>query len=118
MQTVPEPTATDLAYNKVSSATLNGGEKLTTTFVPDGHSGTFVLPTLAISKHVNSSYEVRLDGNTVFGPAAIPPTDIDDLGVTWLPALQFTTELKLIVKNLDSAAHTYHVQPVGWEVLA
>jgi len=43
------------------------------------NSAEFRVGTVAISKRPDSEYVVRMDGETVFGPAPIPPTDIDDL---------------------------------------
>jgi len=114
---VPQPKADDIPFNDPISRQLNGGQKLIITFDPTQRVTEFVLPVLAISKHPQSSYEVWLDGQQVYGPAPIPPTDIDDLTVTFLPAQRFEASMKVIVRNLsDNTPRSYSVQPVGWEV--
>jgi len=56
----------------------------------------------------------------VFGPAPIPPTDIDDLQVTFTPALGFSQSMEVIVRNLSATTgeRDYSIQPVGYEVMS
>ncbi|QCP90395.1 hypothetical protein [Haloarcula marismortui] len=114
---VPQPAADDVPYNDPISRSLDPGSQLTVTFEPTKQVTEFVLPILAVSKHPNSSYEVWQDGEKIYGPAPIPPTDIDDLTATWLPARRFSSKLRIIVRNLgDTTTRTYSIQPIGWEV--
>lgn len=117
MTVVPEPAADDIPFNDPISRRLDGGQKLTVEFVTTQRVTDFVLPILAISKHPESSYEVWLDTERVYGPAPIPPTDVDDLQTTFYPAKRFESRMKVIVRNLsDSITRSYSIQPVGWEV--
>ena len=117
MTVYPEPGAHDIPYNDPISRELDGGQKLTVEFEPAQRVTEFVLPILAISKHPDSSYEVWLDGEPVYGPAPIPPTDVDDLVTTFYPAKRFATRMKVIVRNLSAnTPRSYSIQPIGWEV--
>ncbi|MEA5388336.1 hypothetical protein VB779_15690 [Haloarculaceae archaeon H-GB11] len=117
MTVVPRPREGDVPYNDPITRSVDPGTKLTVTFTPKQQVSEFVLPILAISKHPESSYEVWKDGERIYGPAPIPPTDIDDLTATWYPARRFSTDLKVICRNLsDTTARNYSVQPIGWEV--
>lgn len=97
------------------SVELGSGQRAVITWSPSRSGTTFHMPVLAASKAADTSYEVKADGRTVFGPAAIPPTDIDDMKAIWDPPQQFDSELKLIIKNLGTGTRTYHAQPVGFE---
>jgi hypothetical protein len=113
---VPQPSPDDVPYNDPVTRRLGTETKLTLTFRPVGSTSEFVLPTLAISKHPESSYTAWMDGEKVYGPAPIPPTDVDDLTVTFMPARRFSSKLTVEVKNLsDTTARDYSIQPVGWE---
>lgn len=116
---VPEPDADDRPVNEPTSVALGSNQEATLTWRPAQQVGTIVLPTVAISKRPDSEYVVRIDGETVFGPAPIPPTDIDDLAPTFLPAYELQQELTLIVRSFQQTTgdRTYHVQPVGYEVV-
>jgi len=114
---VPEPQPGDIPYNDPISRELDGGQKLVVTFNPTQRVTDFVLPILAMSKHPESSYEVWIDGEQVYGPAPIPPTDIDDLVTTFLPAKRFKSSMRVICRNLSSnTPRSYSIQPIGWEV--
>ena len=121
---MPEPDPATIAgqeavpVNETYSAALSPGQKLTAEFSPTTSGTTFYLPVLAISKHPHSAYSVKADGTTIFGPdAAIPPTDIDDLGTVWWPPREWDSDLKVTVKRLSTANtdEMYHIQPIGWE---
>jgi hypothetical protein len=114
---VPQPSPHDIPFNDPVSSRLDGGQKLVVEFETAQRVTDFVLPILAISKHPESSYEVWLDGEQEYGPSPIPPTDVDDIGPTFLPAKRFGTSMKVIVRNLSaSTPRSYSVQPIGWEV--
>jgi len=114
---VPTPDADHTPYNNPVSRRLGPGQQLTVTFAPQSRITEFYLPMLGISKYPNSSYEVWMDDEREYGPSPVPPTDVDDMGPVWIPAKQFRSELRVIVRNLsDSTSRTYTVQPIGWEV--
>jgi len=114
---VPEPAADDVPYNDPITRTVDPGEQLTVEFSPTQQVTQFILPLLAISKHPASSYEAWMDGKRVYGPAPVPPTDIDDLGATFIPAHRFSSSLTIYVRNLsDATTRQYTIQPIGWEV--
>ncbi|MFB6087855.1 MAG: hypothetical protein ABEJ85_04980 [Haloarculaceae archaeon] len=99
---------------------LDSQEEARLTFHPVRSPAEFLLGTVAISKRPESEYEVRMDDETVYGPAPIPPTDIDDLAVTWSPAREFNQSLEVIVRNLDdtTGSRRYSLQPIGYEVMS
>lgn len=105
-----------VAFNEPLQTTIPGSSEGTFTFSPTQAGATFYLPVLAATKRDNTTYEVRLDGNNVFGPAAIPPTDLDDLATTFMPPQTFGQELLVIITNTSGSGRTYTVQPIGWEV--
>lgn len=111
----PEPTPDATPINKPATVTLQPDERGTITFSPKKRVSELVLPIIAMSKHPSCIYEVRTDGDAVYGPASIPPTDIDDLQVCFLPALRFSETLTIEVSNVGSATRQINVQPVGWE---
>lgn len=114
---VPEPSANDVPYNDPITRILDPGQQLTVTFEPTQQVTQFILPILAISKHPESSYEAWMDGKRVYGPAPVPPTDIDDLAATFIPARRFSSSLTVYVRNLsDTTTRRYTIQPLGWEV--
>lgn len=114
---VPKPDADAVGYNDPITRRLDPGQQLTVTFSPKQQVSEFLLPILAISKYRNSSYEMWLDGERQYGPAPIPPTDIDDLTATFVPAKSFSSSMRVVVRNLDdTSTRTYSVQPIGWEV--
>ncbi|MFC7069486.1 hypothetical protein [Halobaculum lipolyticum] len=115
MDWVPAPAPDDVPFNEPYTADLDDGEKVTVTFTPEQSGSVFYLPVLAISKVRGTIYEVRDDGSTQYGPAAIPPTDIDDTTVTFAPAKQFRDSLEVIIRNNSGAPQTYHIQPIGFE---
>ncbi|MFC6796173.1 hypothetical protein ACFQFH_19915 [Halobaculum halobium] len=114
MPWVPEPDPDDVPFNEPYTAELDDGEKVTVTFTPEQSGSVFYLPILAISKVRGTIYEIRDDGSTQYGPAAIPPTDIDDMTVTFAPAKRFR-DSQVIIRNTSGAPQTYHIQPVGFE---
>jgi hypothetical protein len=114
---VPKPTGTDAPFNEPVEVKLSPGERGTVTFAPDQTDGTFYLPILAASKRSDTVYKVRADGRVVYGPATIPPTDIDDLSVCFLPSREFARDLIVEITRLSTASgdQLYSVQPVGFE---
>lgn len=114
---VPTPDPEAIDYNDPITQTLDPGQQLKVTFSPKQQVSRFMLPIMAISKHRNSSYEMWLDGERAYGPAPVPPTDIDDLAATFIPSKSFSTSMVIYVRNLDdTATRRYTVQPIGWEV--
>jgi len=114
-EVIPTPDEEAIPFNEPENVTLSGGQKGTITFSPVQGSAAFHLPILAVSKFGSTTYEVWTDSEQRYGQASIPPTDVDDLGVTFLPALGFERELKVIIRNTGGTQHTYYIQPVGWE---
>jgi hypothetical protein len=115
MTVFPQPADGDLPFNEPATVTLGPDELAQLEFTPQQNSTTFVLPILAVSKEPGTEYRVKADGEVVYGPASVPPTDIDDLQVTFLPARKFETSLVVEVANVGAKEHRYTVQPVGWE---
>lgn len=115
MRVIPEPDADDIPFNDPFTVTLTSGEKGTVTYKPEQSGATFWLAALAISKRSGTVYEVRDESGTIYGPAAIPPTDIDDLTACWIPAQSFAQKLTVIIRNQSGTRKTYSVQPVGYE---
>jgi len=114
-EVVPTPDADDLPFNDPYRVNLDPGKRLTVTFQPDQRSTTFRLPILAISAHPEMHYRVRVD-ETVRFDAPYPPTDPDDMTVTFVPCISFNRSLEVVVENLsDSATRNVVVQPIGWE---
>lgn len=115
MNAVPTPTADATPFNEPATVRLEGGEKATAEFSTVQAVTELQVPVVAVSKHPQSVYVVSADGRNRYGPADIPPTDIDDLQVCFLPALTFGNTLTVEVTNLSASARDYHIQPIGWE---
>lgn len=111
----PRPTPSATRINEPVTATLPPNEKATFTFDAKGRTSDLVIPIVAISKLPSFTYEVRSDGSPQYGPARIPPTDIDDLSVCFIPALEFSETLVVEVANLSPNERTVHAQLIGWE---
>ncbi len=111
----PRPNEEDVAFNDPFTVELEDGEEAEVTFQPEQSGSTFYLGTVAISKIRGTVYELQDDGNTSYGPANIPPTDIDDLTVAWAPCKQFEDSLKVFIRNFSGSIQTYHIQPIGFE---
>jgi hypothetical protein len=111
----PQPDKNAVGINEPATIDLDPGERGTVTYETQQRISEIVLPVLAISKYAGCVYEVRADGQWRYGPAEIPPTDIDDLSVCFLPALRFETSLTIQITNLGSTGRTINVQPIGWE---
>lgn len=117
---IPPPTADDRPFCEPTSVQLGSNTEATLTFVPVQNDAEFRIGTVAMSKRPESEYIVRMDSEVVYGPAPIPPTDIDDLEVTFTPARAFSQSLELTVRNLENTTGTrrYSVQPIGYEVMS
>jgi hypothetical protein len=111
----PEPTPGDVPINEPTGAEVAVGERVTFTFEQKNRVSELIIPIVAASKYAGCVYEIRADGRSRYGPAPIPPTDIDDLQVTFLPALRFEDRLTIEVTNLGSVAREINAQPIGWE---
>jgi hypothetical protein len=94
--------------------TLDPNERMVVTSTPDGGE-TVRVDCVAASKYQGLTYEVRADGRDRYGQAGVPPTDVDDLSRTFVPALEFDSELKTIVRNPSSTTRVVAVQVRGWE---
>jgi|AntDeeMetagen681_2_1112603.scaffolds.fasta_scaffold22937_2 hypothetical protein len=116
---IPAPAETDRPFCEPTSVSLDSNEEATLTFRPVTNDAEFRIGTVAISKRPDSEYVVRMDEEVVFGPAPIPPTDIDDLAVTFTPARGFEQSLSITVRNLQDTTgeRLYSIQPVGYEVM-
>ena len=112
---IPEPSPDDTPFLEPYTASVPAGSKATITFEPEESGSTFYLAGVAISKEDQTTYELRDDGTPMYGPAAIPPTDIDDSGVTWVPCQRFRTSLQAIIKNVGPSERVYTVLPMGYE---
>lgn len=112
---IPEPDPSDNPFLDPFTITIPPQSKGTVTFVPEQSKSTFYLATVAISKESQTSYELKDDGTQMYGPAQVPPTDIDDFTVTWVPCQQFRTSLEVVIKNLADQTRTYTVMPMGYE---
>ena len=115
MNVVPRPNPEDVAFNDPYTVELEDGEEAEVTFTPEQSGSTFYLATVAISKVRGTIYELEDDQTQMYGPANIPPTDIDDLTVTWTPCKQFKDSLTVYIRNLTGNIQRYHVQPIGFE---
>jgi hypothetical protein len=115
VEVIPKPTEGDIPFNAPVRRTLGPGERLTATFSPEQRTTTFHVPAVGASKHPEMRYVVYTDDTKRFD-AAVPPTDIDDMGVTFVPALSFNREMRIRIENLSgSTTRPVAVQPVGWE---
>jgi len=114
---LPFPDETASSITETNSVSLSPGQRAVITFTPDRSSTRFRLGVVAITKEPETSYMIQMDGNVQFGPADIPPTDIDDLSLAWIPALLLEDEMRVIIEDLRSSgnARTYYVQPIGYE---
>lgn len=115
MNIVPLPNEEDVAFNDPFTVEIDDGQEAEITFTPEQSGSTFYLATVAISKVDGTVYEIEDDATPMYGPANIPPTDIDDLVVTWMPCKQFEDSLTVYISNLTGGIETYHVQPIGFE---
>lgn len=112
---IPEPSASDNPFLDPFTIQVPGESKGTVTFEPEEYGSTFYLATVAISKESQTTYEIKDDGTEMFGPSQVPPTDIDDFGVTWVPCQQFKNSLEVVIRNLSGGPKTYTVLPMGYE---
>ena len=116
MNTAPEPSADATPVAEPETVELEGGQRASVTFKPELSGTEFVVPVVAVSKGPETVYEVLMDDMTVWGPAAIPPTDIDDLEAVWIPARTFTSSMTVKVTNFrEIGTREYHILPIGWE---
>lgn len=112
---IPFPEPADRPIVEGRQQELAVGEKWTVEFTPESSGTTIYLASVGISKVPGSTYEVRLDGETVYGPDPIPPTDVDDMGIVFVPTYQFETSMTVVVRNTAGSTSTYNLQPIGWE---
>lgn len=86
-----------IPVNEGDGANLPAGSRADFTFEPDA-SG-MEIDAVAASKFRGLTYEVRADGDQRFGPAPIPPTDIDDMTTTHNPRMAVDQQLVITVRN-------------------
>lgn len=116
MNSVPQPEPDDRPLNHPDTVRLDPGEKVTVTYTAKKRTnGGFVLPALGMSKHPDSVYSAEVDGETIYPEASVPPTDVDDMGTTFLPAYEFSQELVVMMVNLGDSTRDYTCQPIGFE---
>jgi len=112
----PCPHPSDLPYNETETGTLDEGQKLVAEFTPEGATTQARLPIVAMSKYPGATYEVQIDDDTVYGPAAVPPTDVDDTDVTFLPAYAWNEKVRCVVRNVSGGdQQDTTIQIIGWE---
>ena len=110
------PSEDSTGVHQARQVVLDGEQKAVIEFQGERSNSTFSVPTIAISKRDGTTYEVRADGATEFGPAPVPPTDIDDLAQTFVPPIQFDSKLKIVIKNTTQTDNRrYAMQVIGWE---
>mgnify|MGYP006928077219 CR=1 FL=1 len=102
-----------IPVNEADGTEIPAGSKAEFIFTPDA-SG-MQLDAVAASKYRGLSYEVRADGDQRFGPAPIPPTDIDDMTTTHNPRLEVSRDLVITVRNPSSSARFVAAQVRGVE---
>lgn len=119
MKVVPEPEPGDIPVNEPLSASIDGQQKATFKWKLTQNVSKVQIPVVAATKYDQTSYKVWCDGGSpIYGPREVPPTELDDKAVCFMPARSFSSELKVEIVNLrdsGTAARTYHVQPIGWE---
>lgn len=91
------PEADWIPVNEASGTSVPAGSRADFTFTPDA-SGMQV-DVVAASKYRGLTYELRVDGDQRFGPAPIPPTDVDDLVTTHNPRMPVDREVIITVRN-------------------
>jgi hypothetical protein len=94
--------------------TVAAGEKMVVESTPDSGE-TAEIDCIGASKYAGLTYEVRADNRVRYPEVGVPPTDVDDLSRTFIPALEFRNSLKIIVRNPSSTERTVAVQIRGWE---
>jgi len=92
---------------------IPAGSKATFVFEPDGNE--LHVDAIAASKFPGLTYEVEIDGETRFGPAGIPPTDVDDLTTTHYPRLEAERSVTVTVRNPSQNARSVAAQVRGVE---
>lgn len=116
---VPCPDPADRPYNVTETQTLDEGEKMTATFEPEGATTDARLPIIAMTQFAGATYEVKIDDETRFGPASVPPTDPNDVAVTFIPAFRWNEKVEAIVRNVSGGnGRQTTVQAIGWEEVA
>ncbi|TKX86209.1 hypothetical protein EXE43_09575 [Halorubrum sp. SS5] len=102
-----------IAVNDATGTELPSGSRATFRFKPDA-SG-MEIDSVAASKYTGLTYEVKVDGDPRYGPAPVPPTDIDDMVTTHNPRISVERELEVIVRNPTNADRTVAAQIRGAE---
>jgi len=111
----PSDNATALA--EPETVNLDGLEKATITFEPERSQTDLSLYCMAASKRQETTYQIKIDDSTKWGPARFPPADVDDKAVVWMPPEKVRHSVTVEISNLreNSGIRQYHVLPLGWE---
>lgn len=86
-----------IPVNEATGEEVKSGQRGEFEFTPDA-SG-MAVDVVAASKFRGLTYEVVVDEDSRYGPAPIPPTDIDNLTTTHNPRLEVSRTLRVIVRN-------------------
>lgn len=116
MNTIPCPQPGDNPVNTAAGGEVPPGSKIVIEFEPEQRSTTFRMPVLAISKYPDAEYSIKADGEQIFGPAPVPPTDVDDLDVCFIPAVTWGSSIEVTARNLsEQSTRMFTAQLIGWE---
>ena len=113
----PLPGDGAVPIHATAQVTLSPGEKAVVEVTPE-NDGVHHIPIVAASKEPDATYTVEVDNTQRFGPnSPIPPTDVDDLTVTFLRALEMESELKVTIRDVRAtgSSRSFAVHVVGYE---
>lgn len=102
-----------IPVNEADGTTIPAGSRADFSFSPDA-SG-MELDAIAASKYQGLTYEVRVDSDQRFGPAPIPPTDIDNMVTTHNPRMSVSRDVTITVRNPSSTDRYVAAQVRGIE---
>lgn len=99
------------------TAELEPQEVAVFTFEPKRSGSSIYTTVVAVSKRSDTAYTIEMDDQPVWGPSAIPPTDIDDTSPVFIPAREAEYKIEVRVEDLRTkgSKREYHALPVGWE---
>lgn len=114
---IPFPDEGDVPIQEAEQVDLGPGTKATISMAPETSGSQHKIPIIAVTKRKGTSYSIDVDGTNRYSPSPIPPTDIDDVDVTFIPALDLQSKLEIEIKDLRSSGgeRTYYAQVIGWE---
>lgn len=102
-----------IPVNEADGTDVPAGTRAVFTFTPD--AGGMQIDSVAASKFDGLTYEVTVDGTNRFGPAPIPPTDVDDMATTHNPRIEVDRQLVITVRNPSTSDRTVAAQVRGIE---